>query len=52
MNVTSAGDLFLNVQHPELKILGGWSKAAINHHLMEFFFGNVAHGAVSSFQQT
>ena len=51
MYVTSAGDLFLNVQHPELKILGGWSKAAINHHLMEFFFGNAAHGAVSSFQQ-
>ena len=50
--VTSVGDFFLNVQHPELKILGSWSKAAINHHLTEFFFGNAAHRAVSSFQQT
>jgi hypothetical protein len=52
MYVTSAGDFFLDVQHTELKILDGWSKAAINHHLTEFFFGNAAYGAISSFQQT
>ena len=52
MYVTSLGDFFLNVQRPKLKIPGGWSKAAIDHHLTEFFFGNATHGAASSFQQT
>ena len=52
MYVTSIGVFFLNVQHPERKISGGWSKAAIDHHLTEFFFGNAVHGAAGRFQQT
>ncbi len=52
MYVTSVGVFFLYVQHPERKISGGWSKAAIDHHLTEFFFGNAVHGAAGRFQQT